>query len=225
MNEEFMNEVGGIGVAADWFKLARKYNPDGDLYLNETVILTNGGHTESEQATYQRHIKELLSLNAPIDGFGMQGHFNSEFTAPVRLLEILDSFAKFDRKLLITEFDMDNDDKRAQADYLRDFYTTCFSHPSVTGIIAWGFWKGDMWKPRGYLLDDDWSETPASKMYDDLVRGQWWTNEAGTSGAGGTFRTRAFKGIQTVTVTRGNYTWTSDVVVGDDGKRLTVIVP
>ncbi|TWU58620.1 Endo-1,4-beta-xylanase Z precursor [Rubripirellula tenax] len=224
-NEEFMNEVGGVEVAADWFKLARKHNPSGDLYLNETVVLTNGGHTETEQAALERHFKILARAGAPIDGIGLQGHFASELTGATRLLEILERMSKLSPKIMITEFDMDNDDASAKADYIRDFYTVCFSHPAVQGIVQWGFWEGDMWKPRGHLIAKDWQLTPAGRVYEDLVTNTWWTRANGTSDSEGEFLTRAFLGTQTVTVDHDGYQWTGDVEVGTDGATVTVIVP
>ncbi|MGB7328483.1 MAG: endo-1,4-beta-xylanase [Rubripirellula sp.] len=223
-NEEFMNEIGGIDVAADWFKLARKHNPSGDLYLNETVILTNGGHTESEQSTFERHAKTLLDAGAPIDGIGLQGHFASEFTGATRLKEILDRMAQVRPKIMITEFDLDNDDDAAKADYLRDFYTVCFSHPAVQGIVQWGFWEGDMWKPRGHLMTKDWQLTAAGRRFDELVNHKWWTRASGKSDDG-TFQSRVFHGVQSVTVQHGDYQWTRDIAVGKDAVDIEVILP
>ena len=76
-----MEEIGGIEVAADWFKLAREVNPKGKLFLSETSILTNRGETETEQAAFERHHKILVDAGAPIDGICLQGHFSTGMTA------------------------------------------------------------------------------------------------------------------------------------------------
>ena len=224
-NREFMKEIGGVKVAADWFKLARKHNPDGKLYLNETVILPNRGDTENEQKILEDHFKLLVDEGAPIDGIGLQGHFTDSFTSPTRMLEILDRIGKLDREIMITEFDMSNDDKRAQGDFVRDFYTVCFSHPKVKGIVQWGFWEGDMWKPRGHLLTKDWQETPGSKAYNDLVFDKWWTLSSTQTDAQGKSTVRAFQGIQTVTISHKNYQWSNDITLGDENQQVKVIVP
>ena len=138
---------------------------------------------------------------------------------------MLDRFAEFGLPILVTEFDMDNDDKQAQADYLRDFYTAMFSHPKAAGIVMWQFWEGDMWQPRGHHYTKDWRPTPLSRAYDDLVLGEWWTDEAGETDAAGSFTTRPFKGVQTVTVRSGEYEWTRDVTVGDGGAAVEISVP
>ena len=223
-NEEFMEEIGGIEVAADWFKLAREVNSKGKLFLSETSILTNRGETETEQAAFERHHKILVDAGAPIDGICLQGHFSTGMTAPVRLLEIIDRMTKMG-DLMVTEFDLDNSEKNSQADYLRDFYTVCFSHPKVLGVNQWGFWEADMWKPRGHLIDKNWNETASFKAYRNLVRKAWWTDEEGSTDDNGLFETRAFKGIQTVAVTHDGYTWTGEVELGDEELKLDVVVP
>ncbi len=224
-NREFMGEIGGVKVAAEWFKMARKHNPAGKLYLNETVILPNRGDTEAEQKILEDQFKLLVDEGAPIDGIGLQGHFGDEFTSPKRLMEILDRIGKLDRDIMITEFDMSNQDKRAQGEFVRDFYTVCFSHPKVKGVVQWGFWEGEMWKPSGHLLTKDWEETPGSKAYNDLVFDKWWTQESALTDALGKSTVRAFQGIQTVTITHKNYQWTNDIVLGDENQQLQVIVP
>ena len=224
-NREFMEELGGLEVAAGWFKQAREALPDGTLYLNETVILPNNGATEVEQRTYEEQLNTLIAAGAEIDGIGMQGHFRAEMTPPTKVLQILDRFAAFDKSILITEYDMDNDDKQAQADYLRDFYTACFSHPSVEGIVMWGFWEEDMWQPRGHHFTKDWTETVLARSYHDLVRKQWWTDETAATDAAGKAVVRGYRGDYRVTVMRGDYSREVDVVLPKDGATLTVRVP
>ena len=223
-NEKFIEEIGGLEVAAEWFKAARKYDPQGKLYLNETVVLTNAGFTEKEQSTLEQHVHTLEKFGAPIDGIGLQGHFTSEFTAPTRVLEILDRFAALDKVITITEFDMNNDDKEAQGDFIRDFYTACFSHEAVQGIIQWGFWEGDMWQPRAHLFTKDWQETPASKAYRKLVYEDWWTHESETTGDNGSATFRCFKGTHTLTVQHGDYTLNKEIALDKD-QTIFVIVP
>ena len=223
-NEKFMEEIGGIVVAADWFKLARACNPKGRLSLCETSILSNRGDTEMEQATLEKHHKLLIEAGAPIDGICLQGHFESALTSPIKLKEIFDRMTKMG-DVMVSEFDLDNSDKDSQADYLRDFYTVCFSHPRVRGVNQWGFWESDMWRPRGHLIDSNWNETVSFKAYRNLVYKTWWTDEAGVSDADGSFETRAFKGIQTVTVTHDGYTWSGEVELAAEALEIDVVVP
>jgi len=141
------------------------------------------------------------------------------------MLEILDRIGELDREIMITEFDMSNADKRAQGDFIKDFYTVCFSHPKINGIVQWGFWEGDMWKPRGHLLTKNWEETPGSKAYNELVFDKWWTLSSTQTDAEGKSVVRAFQGIQTVTISHKNYRWSKDIALGDDNQQVQVIVP
>lgn len=127
--------------------------------------------------------------------------------------------------VMVTEFDLDNSDKGSQADYLRDFYTVCFSHPSVRGVNQWGFWEADMWRPRGHLIDRNWNETVSFKAYRDLVYGAWWTDQSGETNDTGEFELRGFKGTHTVTVEHEGYIWSGEMELGDDFLKIDVVVP
>jgi endo-1,4-beta-xylanase len=35
----------------------------------------------------------------------------------------------------------------------------CFAHPSVEGILMWGFWQGKHWRPNAFLWKKDWTPT------------------------------------------------------------------
>jgi hypothetical protein len=126
---------------------------------------------------------------------------------------------------MITEFDMNNDHKRAQADFLRDFYTACFSHPRVRGIVQWGFWKAHMWQPRGHAFGKNWEETAVARSYEERVLHDWWTRESGQTDTDGQFAIRAFQGVQTVTVNRDGYSWVGDVALEERDREIEVVVP
>ena len=38
---------------------------------------------------------------------------------------------------------------------LEDLMTLYFSHPSIEGIILWGFWDGRIWKENATLVEGD----------------------------------------------------------------------
>jgi len=40
-----------------------------------------------------------------------------------------------------TEYDSVTPDEYRRADNLENLYRTAFSHPSVEGIVMWGFWE------------------------------------------------------------------------------------
>jgi len=68
----------------------------------------------------------------------------------------------------------------AQEEYVRDFYTLLFSHPSVEAITWWDFSDRDAWMgaPAG-LVRDDLSPKPAYETLLYLVKEKWWTDREG----------------------------------------------
>ena len=81
-----------------------------------------------------------------------------------------------------------------------DFYKICFAHPAVEGILMWGFWEGANWIPNSSLYKRDWTPTPSSEAYHNLIFKEWWTKGSGVTGRDGVFSTRAFYGKYKVTV-------------------------
>ena len=95
---------------------------------------------------------------------------------------------------------MPPEEEQAKAEALKRFFTICFAHPSVTGIMMWGFWEGANWIPQSSLYKRDWTPLPAAKAYEDLVLNQWWTRWTGTADGQGRTELRAFYGKHKVTV-------------------------
>ncbi|MEK7858316.1 MAG: endo-1,4-beta-xylanase [Elusimicrobiota bacterium] len=188
---------------ADWFRLARQADPAAKLYVNETGVLNLAGEDRTLQDAYEKNIRFLLDAGAPLDGIGLQAHFDLRLTPPARLVELLDRFARFGKPLVVTEFDLDVHDEMLQADYLRDFMTAAFSQPAVEAIVLWEFWQGlNAGNPAGAVLfRKDWSLKPSGRQWQDLVYGRWWTSEDCTSDGAGRCRVRGFLGSYEITAT------------------------
>jgi endo-1,4-beta-xylanase len=222
INEPYDNhdiiDILGRQEMVHWFNLARRNDPAAKLYINDYSILSSGGFDFAHQDHYEETINYLLRQGAPLDGIGLQSHFDGNLTSPDRLIEILDRFAKFGKDLQSTEFDIDISDEQLQADYLRDFMTVLFSHPSVTGIVMWGFWEGKHWRPRAALYRRDWTIKPNGIAWNDLVLNRWWTNADGLTDKDGSFDTRGFLGDYEIEVTKDGVTKRESVHL--DGQRL-----
>jgi GH35 family endo-1,4-beta-xylanase len=207
VNEPFDNhdllDILGPEVMVDWFKEARAHDKAAKLFINDYAILSGGAGTTPHRDAYEKTIKLLVDHRAPFDGIGMQGHFGTSLTGPEDLLAILDRFAKFGKRIFVTEYDIVIDDETVAADYTRDFYTTLFSHPAVDGIIMWGFWDGSHWKHNAPLYRNDFSLKPAGEVVRDFALKTWRTNESGQTDAHGAFTTRAFLGEYEVAVSAG----------------------
>ena len=204
MNEPRVNhdvqDILGAGEVAHWFKLTRQLDPRPALGINEYAIVAGGGDTLSEQATYEKQIRDLLAADAPLGVIGVQCHMGENLTPPQKVIEILDRFGKFNLPIHATEFDISTDDELTQGDYMRDFLIAFFSHPATESLTQWGFWEGQHWIPRAALFSKEWRVKPNGQAYIDLVLGTWWTHETRTTDRQGNCRVRGFLGDHEVSV-------------------------
>jgi GH35 family endo-1,4-beta-xylanase len=204
INEPYLNNdlmrILGDGAMGDWFKLARQADSSAPLYLNETDVPTSPPSDRRYDVLYSQ-IQTLQREGAPIGGLGMQAHFSDELISPAKLLAIYDRYSALGIPIRITELDIDTADEQLQADYFRDFLTASFSDPEINGILIWGFWEEQDWRPDAALFRKDWSIKPNGQVWKNLVMNRWRTNCDGTSSVDGTYRTRAFLGEYSITVT------------------------
>jgi len=228
LNEPWSNhtlqDVLGEEAMADWFRAAKAADPEARLFINDFGILNKAGEHKVHQDHYEKTIQFLLEHNAPIDGIGMQAHFGWDLTPPVKLVSILDRFAKLGLPLRVSEFDINIDDEDLQADYLRDFYTAVFSHEAVEAIMMWGFWDGDHWKGNAPIYREDWTLKPSGEAWKNLVFDQWWTREEGKTDEDGVFSIRGFLGNYEITVETQSRKKVETCSLDRAGTRVAVIV-
>lgn len=154
----------------------------------------------------------------------MQGHFDSQLTPPERMLAVLDRFARLGKAIEVTEFDVNIDNEQLQADFTRDFLTTLFSHPSVKGILMWGFWEGQHWKPAAAMVRKDWKLKPNGQAWLDLVHKQWQTNEQGKTDAQGQFKVRGFLGEYEITALFQGRTKALQTSLDKSGQQVKIVL-
>lgn len=186
-------------------------DPNARLFVNDYDILTG-----NRLADYVKDIRRLLAMGTPIAGIGVQGHLHGDSFDPVALRNALDELAQFKLPVRVTEFNFPGqrskfytgdrkaqltpEEEQAKAEAIRQYYRICFAHPSVTGILMWGFWEGANWIPQSSLYKRDWTPTPAADAYKDLVLNRWWTRWNGAAGPKGVVEVRAFYGKHRITV-------------------------
>ena len=198
------------GKMVGWIKAT---DPEAKLYLNDYDILT-----AKLVRKYADHIQGLLDQGVRIDGIGVQGHLHSVTFNPDSLQFSLDLLSQFNLPIRITEFNMPGqrskyvrqrsqtppemtpEEQEQNAKNLSDYYRIGFAHPSVEGILMWGFWGGANWIPASSLYRRDWTPTPAAAAYQSLIYDEWWTNTTGKSGTDGICVIHAFYGTHKVTV-------------------------
>jgi len=218
----------GWDAVEQWWQTADA-TTDAELYTNEMGNVAGGFFRDQHDAFVGR----LVENDLPIDGVGFMGHVQlpeDNVTPPKEILETYDQFAEHDLPILITEFDIqindrDNDEEVAfQRDLLRDFLIASYSHEAVEGVMSWGFWAEDHWRPTGAYYDADWTLRPHGEQFMDLVFDEWWTEESGSTDAEGMFATTGYKGTYAVTVSHGEETVEREVEIGDDTGTVTISI-
>ena len=210
MHDNYYEKRLGPQITKEMAGWVKEGDPQAVLYLNDYDILTG-----SQLERFVAHVQAMLDRGVAFDGLGVQGHLHSESFKPEALQNALDTLAKFDLPIRITEFNlpgqrsaymrdrrrqMTAEQEEAKAKGIVDYYTICFAHPAVDGILMWGFWEGANWIPASSLYKRDWTPTPAAHAYHDLIYKQWWTNWTGKADADGKCTLRAYYGQHRVTV-------------------------
>ena len=228
INEPYVNhavmDVLGQGEMVRWYQMAHTLDPAAALYLNEYGNLELAGLGAAQTDDFYNKLRYLQTNGAPIAGAGFQSHFQGFLPSPPRLIEQLDRFGALGLALEATEFDVDLPDETAQADYLRDFMTALFSQPQVNGIVMWGFWAGQHWRPNAALFRTDWSLKPNGIAWSNLVFKEWWTATNVMADATGTVTVRGFKGDYDVAVVSAGATNHSSLSLAAN-RTITATVP
>jgi endo-1,4-beta-xylanase len=155
------------------------------------------------------------------DAIGLQSHMHGGEWPLTKLWAVTQTFAQFGRPIHYTETTVISGPRRAnptngdvpdwnttpegetrQADYVTQFYTLLFSHPSVRAITWWDFSDLHAWQaaPAG-LVRKDMSPKPAYTRLLNLIHHQWWTKTSAKTDSHGGVTRRVFYGNYTLTVT------------------------
>lgn len=228
INEPYVHndlmKILGYETMAEWFKLARAADPEARLFLNETSAPTSPLGDVHYDVLYE-HARLIQQHGGPLGGIGMQAHFGSQLTSPPDLQKIYDRFATLGVPLQITELDIDVADEEVQADYMRDFLTITFAHPNTSGIILWGFWSEQHWRPQAALFAKDWTLRPVGRAWVDLVHGQWKTQLTAATDPAGTLTVRGFLGEYEIIATLDGKQASAKVTLDRPGAEVTVRLP
>jgi len=177
----------GEGITKEMADWVLEGDENAELWLNDYDILT-GNRLDD----FVAHAKKLQKQGVPVAGLGVQGHLHGDTFERKKLQNALNELGKLNLPIRITEFNMPGqrskfyrkrDQKMTEEEELKkaqdlvDYYTICFAHPAVDGILMWGFWSGANWIPQSSLYKRDWSPTPALHAYQELIFDTWWTDE------------------------------------------------
>ena len=206
LHESYTFNTCGWGLLDSAFVWAHRADPDAKLYINEYNVVAAG-----ETDRYVTLIKGMLDRKVPIHGIGVQCHFGLRPVVPGLIKERLDKLATLGLPIKVTEFDVGdwqvgmNEPEEVQAEKFETFIRTAFSHPSINGIVLWGFWDNRHWVKNGGIVAADGREKPAAKRVYDLWHKVWTTEATVKAGADGVAKFRGFKGKYQVTADGKTY--------------------
>jgi endo-1,4-beta-xylanase len=195
LHGSFYKDRLGAAIHPWMFQAAQAIDPNCKLFVNDYSVVA-GGETEA----YKAQIQNLLDNNAPVQGIGAQCHFGGSAIDPYTVYARIDSLAQMGLPIWVTEFDYEQPDVNVRADGLEALYRTAFSHPSVEGILGWGFWENSFWKDDCFIVDANWVLNEAGRRYESLID-EWTTNDANTTNRAGDVNFRGFHGTYEITLT------------------------
>lgn len=153
--------IGGTETLVDLaFRTAREYLPDGQLVYNDYMSWEPG--TEKHCAGVLKLLEGFRKRNVPVDALGIQSHIRIDTydatsgNGPRREREwrkFLDEVVAMDYKLLITEFDVNDQALPADievrdaavAAYAQAYLDLMFSYPQLKDVLAWGMCDPYSW--------------------------------------------------------------------------------
>ena len=162
------------------------------FYVNEDQLFRPGAQCDG---TFE-YIRKLKEEGFRVDGVGNQAHVDESYLpTPEHVLAVSDRFASLVQHQVISEFDITTiDDEELAADYTRDLMIACFSHPSYTGFLLWGFWEGSHWKPEAASWSRDWTIRKRGEVLEEWLGRRWVTKFTARTGKDGVLRWRGFPG-------------------------------
>ena len=236
----------------EWsFKTAEQFFPGNELIINEAHCrVWNDIWYQRERSPYYMQIERAIHKGARIDAVGLQFHMfhraekvveaTRDFYDPKRLFDVLDTYAKFNKPLQITEitipaYSNDPGDEEVQAEILRELYRIWFSARGMEAIIYWNLpdgyaafaEPGDFSSGEnayyGGLCRFDMSPKPAYQVVKDLFAKEWRTNFE--RDVGGRFAFRGFHGTYELEVTVNGKTQKQEFVIRPNFKdRIEIVV-
>jgi endo-1,4-beta-xylanase len=173
----------GLGeeYVADAFKWAHAADPAAKLYINDYNV---EGINPKSDALYDL-VKKLLADGVPIDGVGIQAHFDLQYSFPSDMTENLQRFADLGLEVAITELDVrmptpvSAEELATQAEYYKQAVEACVAVKACVGITVWGFGDKYSWVPYSFpsegaacLWDENLAPKPALAAVQEALQGK-----------------------------------------------------
>ncbi len=166
----FKNALGGDGSTGfDWmikiFKMARERWPKAVLIYNDYNII----EWDNEVNWMVRMANVMKEAKAPMDAIGAQAHDASRISTS-KLKSNIDKLAATGFPIVISEYDIPQNDDATQKRIMEEQFTMFWNHPKIIGITYWGYLVGATWVNGSGLLRSDGTERPALTWLVDFLK-------------------------------------------------------
>lgn len=197
MHGSFYQDRLGKDIRANMFKTAHQLDPSATLFVNDYHV-EDGCDTRSSPEKYIQHVLDLQEQGAPVGGIGIQGHIDSP-VGPI-VCSALDKLGILGLPIWFTELDVSSTNEYIRADDLEVMMREAFAHPTVEGIMLWGFWELFMSRDNSHLVDAEGDINEAGKRFLALKH-EWLSHSHGHVDEQGQYSFRGFHGTYSVEVT------------------------
>ncbi|XP_047341694.1 endo-1,4-beta-xylanase 1-like [Impatiens glandulifera] len=215
----YQNRLGN-DIRSTMFKTSHELDPSPILFVNDYHV-EDGCDPKSCPEKYIEHISNLQKQGAPVGGIGIQGHIDSPIGTIVS--SSLDKLGILGLPIWFTELDVSSNNEFIRADDLEVMLREAYAHPSVDGIVMWGFWELFMSRDNAYLVNAEGDVNEAGKRYLSLRR-EWLSHAKGQIDEQGQFGFTGFHGSYEIDVVDSSgkaYKSTFDVDKGES----TLVIP
>lgn len=220
LHGSFYKDGLGKDIESDMFKMVQQLDPSAALFVNDYHV-EDGSDTRSSPEKYIQQILHLKSHGASVGGIGIQGHIESPVGAIVR--SALDKLATLGLPIWFTELDVSSTNEYVRADDLEVMLREAFAHPSVEGIVLWGFWELYMSRENAYLVNAEGKINEAGRRYLALKK-EWMSYATGRIDALGEFRFRGFHGTYNVEISSASQKLNMTFVVEKGQSPLVIAI-
>jgi endo-1,4-beta-xylanase len=176
LRDDIWSRALGESYIADAFRWAHQADPKAILFYNDYNI---EGVNAKSTAVYNL-VKRLRAQGVPIQGVGVQGHLDTQYSFPNDMLQNLRRFAALHVDTAVTEADVrsvlpiEPAEVNAQAQGFSLMLQSCLLVRSCISYTLWGFtdkynWVPGVFKGEGYAtpFDENYNPKPA---YDTIRR-------------------------------------------------------
>ncbi len=160
----------GPGYIADAFRWAHQADPRARLYLNDY----NNEGINAKSNAYYTLVQQLRRAGVPVHGYGMQGHFATQYGFPGDVLQNMRRFEALGLETAFTEVDVriplpvDAAELQAQAQGYNTLMQACLLARRCVSYTVWGFTDRYSWVPGVFpgegaanLFDENYQPKPA----------------------------------------------------------------